>query len=170
MNALKFLKTVIVYSCLFLFSGQASEKKPMNVLFLAIDDLNTWLLSEPHRYGGKVATPNIKKLADEGIGVDLIDPRTVVPLDREAIFSSVRRTGRLVVVDEARDMCSAASHIAAVCADQCFEDLKAPIKRVTVPDLALPYSPPLEKALLPNEGCISAAVMDVLGKAAKQEA
>lgn len=111
-----------------------------------------------------------QKLAKDGIGVELIDPRTVVPLDHEAIFKSVRRTGRLVLVDEARDMCSAASHIAAMCADQCFDKLKAPIKRVTVPDVALPYSPQLEKALLPNEARIMAAVCGVLGKPATVEA
>ena len=108
-------------------------------------------------------------LAKEGIGVDLVDPRTMVPLDSEAIFKSVRRTGRLVVVDEARDMCSAASHIAAICADQCFDSLKGPIRRVTVPDVALPYSPPLEKALLPNESSISATVRMLLGKPALAE-
>ena len=107
-----------------------------------------------------------QELAGSGIGVDLIDPRTVVPLDSEMIFASVRKTGRLVVVDEARDMCSAASHVAAICADQCFDALKAPIRRVTVPDVALPYSPPLEKALLPNVASISDAVRRLLGKPA----
>ena len=111
-----------------------------------------------------------QKLAKDGIGVDLVDPRTVVPLDRDAILASVRRTGRLVVVDEARDMCSAASHIAAICADQAFDSLKAPVRRVTVPDVALPYSPPLEKALLPNEASISEAVRQLLGDRASVEA
>ena len=111
-----------------------------------------------------------QELAKSGIGVDLIDPRTVVPLDSEMIFGSVRKTGRLVVVDEARDMCSAASHIAAICADQCFDALKAPIRRVTVPDVALPYSPPLEKALLPNQASIAEAVRRLLGKAAEEGA
>ena len=111
-----------------------------------------------------------QELARSGIGVELIDPRTVVPLDSATIFGSVRKTGRLVVVDEARDMCSAASHIAAICADQCFDALKAPIRRVTVPDVALPYSPPLEKALLPNVVSISDAVRRLLGKAATEGA
>ena len=105
-----------------------------------------------------------QKLAQAGIGVELIDPRTVVPLDSAAILASVGKTGRLVVVDEARDMCSAAAHIAALCADQAFAALRAPIRRVTVPDVALPYSPPLEKALLPNEASITRAVYGVLGK------
>jgi pyruvate dehydrogenase E1 component beta subunit len=67
------------------------------------------------------------------------------------------------IVDEARDMGSAASHIAALCADQCFEALKAPVKRVTVPDVALPYSPPLEKAIIPNEARIISTVKMLLG-------
>lgn len=107
-------------------------------------------------------------LARSGIGADLIDPRTVVPLDSETILGSVRKTGRLVVVDEVRDRCSAASHIAAIGADQCFEALKAPIRHVTVPDVALPYSPALEKAPLPNEASISEAVRRLLGKAAAE--
>ncbi len=110
-----------------------------------------------------------QKLAKQGVGVDLIDPRTVVPLDTDTILASVRKTGSLVVVDEARDLCSAASHIAAVCADQAFEALKAPIRRVTVPDVAMPYSPPLEKALLPNEASITEAVGQVLGKSFVEE-
>ena len=115
------------------------------------------------------AARSAEKLAKEGIGVDLIDPRTVVPLDTETIIASVRRTGRLVVVDEARDMCSAASHIAAVCADQCFDALKSPVRRVTVPDVALPYSPPLEKSLLPNETRISDTARRLFAKAAAEE-
>ena len=104
-----------------------------------------------------------KKLAKEGIGVDVIDPRSLVPLDSDAIFKSVRRTGKLIIVDEARDMCSAASHIAALVADQCFDALRAPIKRVTVPDVALPYSPPLEKAIIPSEARIMSTVKALLG-------
>ena len=107
-------------------------------------------------------------MAEEWTGVDLIDPRTVVPLDREMIFGSVRETGRLVVVDEARDMCSSASHIAAICADQCFDALTAPVRRVTVPDVALPCSPSLEQALLRNEASISDTLRRLLGKAAAE--
>ena len=114
---------------------------------------------------GPMVRPAIRaarKVAEDGIGVELIDPRSLVPLDVDTIVRSVNRTGRLIIVDEARDMCSAASHIAAVCADQCFGSLKAPIKRVTVPDVALPYSPPLEKALIPNEASISSAIRALL--------
>lgn len=89
-------------------------------------------------------------LGKEGIEVEIIDPRWLVPLDTESILKSVAKTGRLVVADEARDSCSAASQIAAVVADQGFSFLRAPIRRVTVADVAIPYSPVLEKAVIPD--------------------
>jgi acetoin:2,6-dichlorophenolindophenol oxidoreductase subunit beta len=107
-------------------------------------------------------------LESEGVSVEVIDPRCVAPLDMPLILQSVRKTGRLVVVDEARDICSAASHIAAVAADAAFPDLKAPIKRVTVPDVAIPYSPPLEKHVLPNKDSVIAAVRETLEYGATQ--
>jgi pyruvate dehydrogenase E1 component beta subunit len=97
----------------------------------------------------------------EGISVEVVDPRTLVPLDVETILGSVRKTGRLVVVDEARDFCSVASQIAAIAADQAFDALRAPVKRVTVPNVAMPYAPPLEQAVLPNVERIAAAVLAV---------
>jgi pyruvate/2-oxoglutarate/acetoin dehydrogenase E1 component len=103
-------------------------------------------------------------LAGEGIEAELIDPRTLMPLDAETIVASVRRTGRLVIVDEARDTCSAASHIAAVVTEAAWGALKAAPRRVTVPDVAIPYSPPLEKALLPDPERIAAAVRATLGR------
>lgn len=103
-------------------------------------------------------------LAHEGIEVEVVDPRTVMPLDEETIIASVRRTGRLVVVDEARDVCSAASHIVAVVSEKAWEALKAPPRRLTVPDVAIPYSPPLEKALLPDPERVAAMVRAVLGR------
>ena len=96
--------------------------------------------------------------------VEVVDPRTLMPLDEATIVASVQRTGRLVVVDEARDVCSAASHIAAVVTEAAWGVLKAAPKRVTVPDVAIPYSPPLEKALLPDPERIAAAVRATLGR------
>jgi pyruvate dehydrogenase E1 component beta subunit len=97
-------------------------------------------------------------LEGEGIDVEVIDPRTLVPLDEETILSSVAKTGRLVVIDEARDRCSAASHIAAVVADQAFDSLTAPIRRVTVPNVAMPYAPNAEQAVRPDTARLTAAV------------
>lgn len=96
-------------------------------------------------------------LSASGIDAEVIDPRTVFPLDRATILSSVGRTGRLVVVDEARESCSAASEISAIVAEEAFDSLRAPIARVTTPNVPMPFSPPLEKALLPSPQRIVAA-------------
>jgi pyruvate dehydrogenase E1 component beta subunit len=104
-------------------------------------------------------------LQQEGIGIEVVDPRTLFPLDQATILASVRKTGRLVVVDEARTACSAASEIAAVAAEQAFPALRAPVRRVTVPNVAIPYSPPLEKAVLPDEHSVVRAVREVMGAA-----
>lgn len=91
-----------------------------------------------------------KKLEASGVEAEVVDPRTLVPLDEEALVAAARKTGRVVVVDEARDRCSAASHIAAVLADKAFGHLKAPIKRVTVPNVCMPYAPNAEKRVIPD--------------------
>ena len=98
----------------------------------------------------KLAMTSATGLSKNGISAEVIDPRTLVPLDEDMILSSVKKTGRLVIVDESRDRCSAASHIAAVVADRAFNDLKAPIKRVTVANVAMPYAPNLERLVMPS--------------------
>lgn len=100
---------------------------------------------------------------EDKISVEVIDPRSLVPLDEETLLSSIAKTGRLVVVDEARDRCSAASHIAAIAADRAFGALRAPVRRVTVPNMPMPYSPPLEKSILPDADSVAKAVREVLG-------
>jgi pyruvate/2-oxoglutarate/acetoin dehydrogenase E1 component len=79
---------------------------------------------------------------------------------------SVRKTGRAVVVDEARDRCSAASHIAAILADKAFSALKAPVKRVTVPNVAMPYAPNAEAHVFPSEERIANAATALVRSAA----
>ncbi len=108
-----------------------------------------------------------EELAEQGIDVEVVDPRTLVPLDEAGIVESVTRTGRLIVVDEARDRCSAASHIAAVVADKAFHALKAPVKRVCVPDVAMPYAPNAESRVLPNPDKISDVVRSVMTVSAR---
>lgn len=103
-------------------------------------------------------------LSASGIDAEVVDPRTVFPLDRTTILSSVGRTGRLVVVDEAREACSAASEISALVAEHAFDALRAPIARVTTPNVPMPFSPPLEKALLPSPERIVAAVERVMSR------
>jgi len=103
------------------------------------------------------------ELANEGISVEVLDPRTLVPLDEDAIVASVRKTGRLVVVDEARQRCSAGSEIVALAMERCFDALRAPAARVNVANIAMPYSPPLEKAVIPDEARIATVVRQTLG-------
>ncbi len=112
----------------------------------------------------KPAMAAAKALEAKGIDVELLDPRTLVPLDEDGIVASVVRTGRLVVVDEARERCGAASHIAAVVAERAFAHLKAAPKRLTVPNVGMPYAPNAERVLIPNAASITAAVAAVLGR------
>jgi pyruvate/2-oxoglutarate/acetoin dehydrogenase E1 component len=103
-------------------------------------------------------------LATEGISVEVIDPRTLVPMDADTIRASVRRTGRLVVVDEAPATCSAASEIIALVTEDpvTFRALKSPVQRVCAAPVPVPFSPPLEQAALPDQARITAAIRRVL--------
>jgi pyruvate dehydrogenase E1 component beta subunit len=105
-------------------------------------------------------------LAKEGISAEVIDPRTLAPLDVNTILNSVKKTGRLVLVDQAPRHASAAAIIAAEVAEHGFDHLKAPIKLVTALDTPIPYSEPLESFVLPNETKIVQAVKSVLAKQA----
>ena len=87
------------------------------------------------------------RLAERGIEAEVLDPRTLVPFDRAALLTSLAKTGRLVVIDEANASCSVASEIAAIASTEGFHDLKSPIIRVCRPDVPIPFSPPLEERL-----------------------
>jgi pyruvate dehydrogenase E1 component beta subunit len=99
-------------------------------------------------------------LAEKGIDVEVVDPRTLVPFDKETILSSVAKTGRLAVVDEANESCSVASEIAAIVAVEGFSSLKAPIIRICRPDIPIPFSPPMEERLTVTVDRIVEAVID----------
>jgi pyruvate dehydrogenase E1 component beta subunit len=103
-------------------------------------------------------------LEKEGISLEVIDPRTLVPLDRETIRKSVTRTGRLVVVDEACRTCSAAAEIVSLVTEdgETFNKLKAPPARVCGKDVPIPYSPPMEKYVIPDREKIKAAVTQIV--------
>ena len=105
-------------------------------------------------------------LAEQGISAEVIDPRTLTPLDVETILKSVQKTGRLVLVDQATRHASAAAIIAAEMAEHGLKALKAPVKMVTALDASIPFSEPLESYVLPNEEKIVAAVKSVLAKQA----
>jgi pyruvate dehydrogenase E1 component beta subunit len=101
-------------------------------------------------------------LAAEGIEAEVIDPRTLSPLDDETILSSVAKTHRLLIVDEDNPRCSAATDIAALVADEGFDTLDAPIKRVTAPHTPVPFSPPLEQFYVPSPDRIADAVREIV--------
>jgi 2-oxoisovalerate dehydrogenase E1 component len=98
----------------------------------------------------------------EGISVELIDPRTVAPLDIDTIAKSVAKTGRLLIVDEAFAPYGIGSEIAAQLADRGFDDLDAPIRRLNGIHTPTPYSPPLEAAVVPNVDQIAQAIRDLV--------
>lgn len=110
----------------------------------------------------KPALAAAQALKEEGISVEVIDPRTLVPLDTETIFDSVAKTGRLIVMDNAPRTCNAAGEIAALVAEQAFEYLKKPILRLGPPDVHIPFSPALEKQLYPGKESVIEAVRSLL--------
>jgi acetoin:2,6-dichlorophenolindophenol oxidoreductase subunit beta len=111
----------------------------------------------------KKALAAAEMLAKEGISAEVVDPRTVAPLDVKTIVDSVKKTGHLVLVDQAPRHASAAVVIAGEVAEQGFKYLKAPVKMVTAADTSVPYSEPMETFVLPNEEKIVQAVKSVVG-------
>lgn len=101
-------------------------------------------------------------LSEQGINAEVIDLRTIAPLDKEAVLASVKKTGRLVIVNEACKTGSFAGEIAAMVVDEGFDSLDAPIKRVCGADTPVPFSPPLEDAFLPNADKVVAAVLEIM--------
>ena len=104
-----------------------------------------------------------EEMEKQGISVEMIDPRTLVPMDTETIRNSVKKTGRLVVVDEACRTCSAASEIVSLVVEDpdTFKALKAPAARVCGLDVPVPFSPPMEKYSIPDREKIAAAIKEV---------
>jgi len=103
-----------------------------------------------------------EEAAKSGISVEVVDPRTLVPLDKETILNSVRKTGRLIVADEDHKTCGVGAEIAALAAEEAIEYLQAPVVRVCSPDTPVPFSPPLEQAFIRTEQDILSAVQQVM--------
>jgi len=99
-----------------------------------------------------------EEFAKEGIEIEIIDPRTLKPLDHESILESVSKTGRLIVADEGQVTCGVTSEVSAIVAEEAIEYLEAPIIRVGSPDTPVPFSPPLEKIYIPDEEDVREAV------------
>lgn len=108
------------------------------------------------------ALATAEQLSKEGISVEVVDPRTLAPLDKQAILKSVRKTGRLVVVSEDCKTAGVSSEIASIVAEEALDYLDAPIKRVAEPDTPVPFSPTLEKFVVPDEKRIAKAVKEIV--------
>ena len=109
----------------------------------------------------RVALTASKTLSDAGIDVEVIDPQTLKPLDTDTILSSVKKTGRCVVVNEGARTCGFAAEVAATVAELAYDQLEAPIQRVTARDVPIPVSRPLEAQVLPSEEDLLDAVKKV---------
>ncbi len=103
-------------------------------------------------------------LAAQGIAADVLDLRSLKPLDENAIIATARKTGRVVIVHEANRMCGVGAEIAAILAEQAFDALRAPVVRITSPDVPTPASPPLELAFTPQADAIAAAAVRLMKK------
>jgi len=113
-------------------------------------------------YGAMVHTALEATEDLDGASVEVIDLRSLVPLDEEAILASVRKTSKVLIVDEANETCAAGAQVAALIADKGFEDLDGPVRRVATPDVPIPFSPPLEQALLPSIDRVKEAARELL--------
>jgi acetoin:2,6-dichlorophenolindophenol oxidoreductase subunit beta len=158
---------------------------------ICFEDINLWLprlkgpvpedgdfliplgLADVKRVGGDVTVVAIsgalpqalaaaESLSEQGISVEVVDPRTLAPMDWTTILGSVAKTGRLVVADPANRTCSAASEIVATAFEELGGQLRA-VRRVTCPDVPIPYSPVLERGLYPTSERIGAAVRSLAG-------
>jgi pyruvate/2-oxoglutarate/acetoin dehydrogenase E1 component len=113
-------------------------------------------------YGAMVHTALEATEDLDGASVEVLDLRSLVPLDEEAILASVRKTSKVLIVDEANQTCAAGAQVAAVVAEKGFEDLDGPVRRVATPDVPIPFSPPLEQALLPSVDRVKEAARELL--------
>ncbi|MEA2403525.1 MAG: 2-oxoisovalerate dehydrogenase component, partial [Thermoleophilaceae bacterium] len=113
-------------------------------------------------YGGMVQTALDATADIDGASVEVLDLRSLVPLDREAILRSVRKTSKVVVLHEATRACGVGAEVSALIAEEAFEDLDGPVVRVTAPDTPIPFSPPLERAVLPQADDVKEACRELL--------
>lgn len=102
-------------------------------------------------------------LAQEGIEVEVVDPRTLVPLDKATLFASVQKTNRVIITDEEVKRAGASAEIAALIAEECFDFLDAPVKRVAAANVPMPFSPELEKLVVPKAADLVTAVRQLMG-------
>ena len=111
-----------------------------------------------------VAEEAANELAKQGVETEIIDPRTLSPLDEDTILQSVDKTGRLIIIDEANPRCNAATDISAMVVDKGFDSLDAPIKMVTAPHAPVPFARNLESLYIPNTSAVVQTAKEMIGK------
>ena len=136
----------------FLFGVADVKREGSDVTVVAL----AWLVHE--------ALAAAETLAGEGISVEVVDPRSLVPMDAETIRGSVRKTGRLIVADEAGPTAGASAEISALVTEDAatFKALRAPVRRVCALQVPIPYTPPLEDHVFPDRERISTAVRELM--------
>jgi pyruvate/2-oxoglutarate/acetoin dehydrogenase E1 component len=102
------------------------------------------------------------ELEKEGISIEVVDPRTLIPFDKKTVVDSVKKTGRIVIVTEDCKTAGVSAEIAAIVAEEALDYLDAPIKRVAEPDTPIPFSPALEQYVIPTEKSIIRSVKEVV--------
>jgi pyruvate/2-oxoglutarate/acetoin dehydrogenase E1 component len=112
----------------------------------------------------RVALAAAEQLKSDGISAEVIDPRTLVPLDVKALVRSAEKTGRAIVVDEGHQRYGVSAELAAVIADHAFYSLDAPVKRVAALDVPIPFSPPLEDMTVPTPDLVAQTARELCGK------
>ena len=105
-----------------------------------------------------------ENIANDGISVEVVDPRSLLPLDKKLLAGSIKKTGRLVVIDDSNRTCGFAAEVSACVSESCFENLKAPIKRVTRADVPVPFSRDMERYVLPDEDKLAGAILSLFNR------
>jgi 2-oxoisovalerate dehydrogenase E1 component beta subunit len=113
-------------------------------------------------YGAMVHTALEATDDIDGASVEVLDLRTLVPLDREAILASVRKTSKVLLIQEANQSAGVMAEVSALIAEHAWEDLDGPVRRVATPDVPIPFSPPLERAVLPQVDDVREAARELL--------
>ena len=154
-----FLENELVYGRTFELPELDDHVLPIGKARIMRDGSDVTIVS--YSIGVGMALEAAEKLAEEGIDAEVLDLRTLRPLDKEAVLKSLAKTNRIVVAEEGFPVCSIASEIIAICMEEGFDDLDAPVLRVCNEDVPLPYAANLEKAALINVDKIIAAVKKV---------
>jgi pyruvate dehydrogenase E1 component beta subunit len=157
-----FLENELLYGRTFEFPALDDHVLPIGKARVMREGTDVTIVS--YSIGVGLALEAAEKLAGEGIEAEVIDLRTIRPLDKATVLASLAKTNRLVIAEEGWPTCSVGSEIIAICMEEGFDDLDAPVIRVTNEDVPMPYAANLEKAALVNADKIAAGVRKVMGR------